>query len=152
MCEVSFVDSMKHSSRRTKSRSNHDGTRRVSAKTRWGSQVGYSRAVRKGTMITVSGTTATNSHGVIFGKNDPYKQTTYAIRKIESALVELEASIRDVVRTRIYTTDISFWPEIGRAHRQFFGKVKPASTIVQVSRLIHPDLLVEIEVDAVSDS
>ncbi len=123
--------------------------RRVQALTPWGNLVGYSRAVRRGSVIAVSGTTATNASGRIIGRNDPYKQTTFIIKKIQAALKELGGSLDDIVRTRIYMTDISLWREIARAHRQFLGKQKPACTMVQVSRLIDPDLLVEMEVEAV---
>ncbi len=97
----------------------------------------------------MSGTTSTNNQGRVFGKNDPYKQAVFIIGKIEAALKDLDASLEDVVRTRIYTTDITRWSEIARAHRRFFGKVKPACTMVQVSRLIHPEMLVEVAVEAV---
>ncbi len=126
--------------------------RHVSARTPWGRVVGYSRAVRTGSMIIVSGTTATNAQGRVFGKNDPYRQMVFIIRKIEAALLELGASLEDVVRTRIYTTDITLWSEIARAHRRFFARVRPACTMVQVSRLIDPDMLVEVEVEAVRET
>ncbi|MCJ8165599.1 RidA family protein [Pontibacter sp. E15-1] len=114
----------------------------------WEEQVGYSRAVRVGNTIEVSGTTATDGEQVI-GKGDPYAQTRYALEKIAQALAQAGATMADVVRTRIYTTDISQWQEIGRAHAEFFRDIKPAATMVQVSALIHPDLLVEIEATAI---
>jgi len=119
--------------------------------TPWGNLVGYSRAVRKGSVIAVSGTTATNARWRIIGRNDPYKQTTFIVKKIQAALKELGGTLDDIVRTRIYTTDISLWREIARAHRQSLGKPKPACTMVQVSKLIDPDMLVEMEVEAVCD-
>ncbi|GAA4432080.1 RidA family protein [Pontibacter saemangeumensis] len=114
----------------------------------WEGQVGYSRAVRMGNMVEVSGTTATDGDGVI-GIGNPYEQTIYALRKIEQALAQAGASLADVVRTRIYLTDISQWQDVGRAHGEFFRDIKPASTMVQVSALIHPDHLVEIEATAI---
>ena len=114
----------------------------------WEDQVGYSRAVRVGHVVEVSGTTATDGDSVI-GIGNPYEQTIYALRKIEQALAQAGASLADVVRTRIYLTDISQWQEVGRAHGEFFRNIKPASTMVQVSALIHPDHLVEIEATAI---
>ena len=99
-------------------------------------------------MIAVSGTAPSDESGRIVGRNDAYAQTVFVIRKIDAALKELGASLKDVVRTRIYTTDISKWQEIAKAHREFFGKSKPSNTMVQVTRLIDPEMLVEIEVDA----
>lgn len=114
----------------------------------WEDQVGYSRAVRVGNVVEVSGTTATDGDSVI-GIGNPYEQTIYALRKIEQALAQAGAALADVVRTRIYLTDISQWQEVGRAHGEFFRNIKPASTMVQVSALIHPDHLVEIEATAI---
>lgn len=114
----------------------------------WEGQVGYSRAVRVGNVVEVSGTTATDGDSVI-GIGNPYEQTIYALRKIEQALAQAGAALADVVRTRIYLTDISQWQEVGRAHGEFFRNIKPASTMVQVSALIHPDHLVEIEATAI---
>jgi enamine deaminase RidA (YjgF/YER057c/UK114 family) len=125
--------------------------KRISAKTPWEDMIGYSRAVKVGKMIVISGTAPSDDKGNIVGKNDAYAQTVFAIKKIESALNELGASLKDVVRTRIYTTDISLWEEIARAHREFFRDVKPANTLVQVRRLIDLDILVEVEVDAIKD-
>ena len=123
--------------------------RKVSAKTPWGDIMGYSRAVEVGKIITVSGTTATDASGSVVGRGDVHAQTVYAIEKIEAALKELGASLDDVVRTRIFTTDVSLWKEIARAHGKFFGKTKPANTLVEVSKLIDKDLLIEIEADAI---
>ncbi len=120
----------------------------ISSGTVWEGQVGYSRAVRVGNTVEVAGTTATNGDRVI-GRGNPYEQTVYALQKIEQALALAGAVLSDVVRTRIYVTDISQWQEVGRAHGEVFGSIKPASTMVQVSALIHPDLLVEIEATAI---
>jgi len=114
----------------------------------WEDQVGYSRAVRVGNTVEVSGTTATDGDRVI-GKGDAYEQARYALQKIEQALTQAGATMADVVRTRIFLTDISQWQEVGRAHAAFFRDIKPASTMVQVSALIHPDYLVEIEAIAI---
>ena len=114
----------------------------------WEDQIGYSRAVRVGNVVEVSGTTATNGDAVV-GKGAPYEQAIYALRKIEQALAQAGASLQDVVRTRIYMTDSSQWQEVGRAHGEVFRDIKPASTMVQVSALIHPDHLVEIEATAI---
>ena len=120
-----------------------------SSGTSWEAVVGYSRAVRVDGRIWVSGTTSTGSDGAIVGKGDPYAQAKQAIANIERALVSAGAGLADVVRTRIYVTDIAHWQDIGRAHGEAFADIRPASTMVEVSRLIDPDLLVEIEADAV---
>lgn len=115
----------------------------------WESIVGYSRAVRVGNIIQVAGTTATNEEGKIVGIGDPYAQTVQIIKNIEKALQKAGASLQNVTRTRMFVTDISRWEEIGRAHGEFFREIKPSATMVEVSRLIDPDILVEIEVDAI---
>lgn len=120
----------------------------ISSAAVWENQIGYSRAVRVGNVVEVSGTTATDGDAVV-GKGNPYEQAIYALRKIEQALAQAGASLQDVVRTRIYMTDISQWQEVGRAHGEVFRDIKPASTMVQVSALIHPDHLVEIEATAI---
>jgi enamine deaminase RidA (YjgF/YER057c/UK114 family) len=115
----------------------------------WESSVGYCRAVRAGNSVFVAGTTAATPEGGVVGPGDAYAQTVHILRTIERALQEVGASLQDVVRTRMFVTDISRWPEIGRAHGEFFRNIQPAATMVQVAALIDPALLVEIEVDAV---
>ena len=120
----------------------------VSSGSRWEPVVGYSRAVRVGPLIAVSGTTATGPGGEVVGIGDPYEQTRVILRKIQAALEDAGATLGDVVRTRIFVTDISRWEEVGRAHREFFEEIRPAVTMVEVRSLIDKHLLVEIEADA----
>jgi enamine deaminase RidA (YjgF/YER057c/UK114 family) len=120
-----------------------------SSGTPWEKTVGYSRAVRVGPQVFVSGTTASNLDGSTVAVGDAYAQAVFVFRRIEAALADLGAKLSDVVRTRMFVTDISRWEEIGRAHGEFFAGINPAATMVEVRRLINPDHLVEIEVDAV---
>jgi enamine deaminase RidA (YjgF/YER057c/UK114 family) len=115
---------------------------------KWESIVGYSRAVRVGNLIEVSGTTSADGN-IIHGAGDAYAQAVYIFNKIEKVLLEAGAEMANVIRTRMYVTDINLWLEVGRAHALFFKDIKPATTLIQISRLIEPELLVEIEVTAI---
>lgn len=122
--------------------------RHFSSNTKWETEVGYSRAIQVGNVIEIAGTTAVDDQGNVVGPGDAWAQTRFIILKAEEALKHYSAGLKDVIRTRIYVTDISRWEEIGKAHGEFFRNIKPVTTMVEVSRLIRPELLVEMEFSA----
>jgi enamine deaminase RidA (YjgF/YER057c/UK114 family) len=121
----------------------------LSSGAKWEDIVGYSRAVKIGNVIEVSGTTSVDEESNIIGLDNPYEQTVYILKKIEKSLIKLGATIDNVIRTRIYVCNINQWEEIGKAHCEFFSTIRPVTSMVEVSRLIDPRLLVEIEVSAI---
>jgi enamine deaminase RidA (YjgF/YER057c/UK114 family) len=121
----------------------------ISSGAKWEDIVGYSRAVRVGNIVEVTGTVATDENSQVVGRNNAYVQTRHVLQKIEKILKQAGASMNDVVRTRMFVTDITLWEEYGRAHGEFFSKIKPCTSMIEVSGLIEPDYLIEIEVTAI---
>jgi enamine deaminase RidA (YjgF/YER057c/UK114 family) len=121
----------------------------ISSGSTWEPIIGYSRAVRMGNVVQVSGTTASGADGNLVGIGDPYAQTVQVLKNIEAALAQAGATAKDVVRTRIYLTNIDQWQDVAKAHGEMFGEIRPATVILEVSRLISPDMLVEIEAEAI---
>jgi len=121
----------------------------ISSGAKWEDIVGYSRAVRVGNTVEVTGTVATDDSGTVVGKGSPYEQTKFILQKIERVLKQAGASLTDVVRTRMFVTDITRWEEYGKAHGEFFGTIKPCTTMVEIAKLIESDYLIEIEASAI---